>query len=89
MENPQRYAGSDVVAISGPQKLAMIHKLSEEMPLDQIIPLMDGVDIVITEGYKRGDRPKIEVTRLERGAPRRYPAPRCSALAAAGRCSRG
>lgn len=60
-------AGSDVVVISGPQKLAMIHKLSEEMPLDQIIPLMRSVDIVITEGYKRGDRPKIEVTRLERG----------------------
>jgi molybdopterin-guanine dinucleotide biosynthesis protein B len=60
-------AGSDVVVISGPLKLAMIHKLSEEMPLDEIIPLMRNVDIVITEGYKRGDRPKIEVTRLERG----------------------
>jgi molybdopterin-guanine dinucleotide biosynthesis protein B len=60
-------AGSDVVVISGPQKLAMIHNLSEEMPLDQIVPLMRSVDIVITEGYKRGDRPKIEVTRLERG----------------------
>jgi molybdopterin-guanine dinucleotide biosynthesis adapter protein len=60
-------AGSDVVIISGPRKLAMIHQLSEEMPLDHIVPLMRGVDIVITEGYKRGDRPKIEVTRLERG----------------------
>jgi molybdopterin-guanine dinucleotide biosynthesis protein B len=60
-------AGSDVVVISGPRKLATIHQLSEEMPLDQIIPLMRDVDIVITEGYKRGDRPKIEVTRQERG----------------------
>jgi len=60
-------AGSDVVVISGPQKLAMIHQLSEEMPLDQIIPMMRSVDIVITEGYKKGDRPKIEVTRQERG----------------------
>jgi molybdopterin-guanine dinucleotide biosynthesis protein B len=25
------------------------------------------VDLVITEGYKRGDKPKIEVTRQERG----------------------
>jgi molybdopterin-guanine dinucleotide biosynthesis adapter protein len=60
-------AGSDVVVISGPQKMAMIQQLSAEMPLDEIVPLMRGVDIVITEGYKRGDRPKIEVTRLERG----------------------
>jgi molybdopterin-guanine dinucleotide biosynthesis adapter protein len=59
-------AGSDVVVISGPQKLAMIRQLEDEMPLDQIVPLMGGVDIVITEGYKRGDRPKIEVSRLER-----------------------
>jgi molybdopterin-guanine dinucleotide biosynthesis protein B len=25
------------------------------------------VDLVVTEGYKRGNRPKIEVTRRERG----------------------
>ncbi len=28
---------------------------------------MGDVDLVITEGYKRGDKPKIEVTRQERG----------------------
>jgi molybdopterin-guanine dinucleotide biosynthesis protein B len=28
---------------------------------------MGDVDLVITEGYKRGDKPKIEVSRLERG----------------------
>jgi molybdopterin-guanine dinucleotide biosynthesis adapter protein len=60
-------AGSDVVVISGPQKMAMIQQLPAEMSLDEIIPLMGRVDIVITEGYKRGNRPKIEVTRLERG----------------------
>lgn len=60
-------AGSDVVVISGPQKMALIRRLEEEMPLDDVVGLMHGVDIVITEGYKRGDRPKIEVTRSERG----------------------
>ncbi|MGC9334452.1 MAG: molybdopterin-guanine dinucleotide biosynthesis protein B [Anaerolineae bacterium] len=60
-------AGSDVVVISGPRKMAMIRQLPAEMSLDEIIPLMGRVDIVITEGYKRGNRPKIEVTRLERG----------------------
>jgi len=37
------------------------------MVLDEIVPLMGDVDLVITEGYKRGDKPKIEITRLERG----------------------
>lgn len=60
-------AGSDVVVISGPQKLALVRQLSGEMPLDDVVELMSDVDIVITEGYKRGDKPKIEVTRAERG----------------------
>jgi len=59
-------AGSDVVAISGPRKMALIRQLDEEMPLDDVVGLMQDVDIVITEGYKRGDRLKIEVTRAER-----------------------
>lgn len=60
-------AGSDVVVISGPQKMALIRKVDEEMPLDDIVALMGDVDLVITEGYKRGNKPKIEVSRLERG----------------------
>lgn len=61
-------AGSDAVVISGPQKMALIRKLDSELPLDDIVELMGDVDLVITEGYKRGDKPKIEVTRRERGA---------------------
>ena len=60
-------AGSDVVAISGPRKMALIRQLDGEMPLNDVVRLMGDVDLVITEGYKRGDKPKIEVTRLERG----------------------
>lgn len=60
-------AGSDAVAISGPHKLALIRRLDVEMSLDEIVPLMGPVELVITEGYKRGDKPKIEVTRREKG----------------------
>jgi molybdopterin-guanine dinucleotide biosynthesis protein B len=60
-------AGSDAVVISGPHKLALIRKLDREMPLDEMPPLMGDVDLIITEGYKRGDKPKIEVTRLAEG----------------------
>jgi molybdopterin-guanine dinucleotide biosynthesis protein B len=60
-------AGSDAVVISGPRRMALIRRLDAEMPLDEVVGTMGDVDIVITEGYKRGDKPKIEVTRKERG----------------------
>jgi len=60
-------AGSDVVIISSPARLAMIRRVDQELNLDQIAELVDGVDIILTEGYKRGDKPKIEVSRRERG----------------------
>lgn len=60
-------AGSDSVVIAGPRKMALVRQLDEEMPLDDIVALMGALDLVITEGYKRGDKPKIEITRRERG----------------------
>jgi molybdopterin-guanine dinucleotide biosynthesis protein B len=60
-------AGSDAVAISGPHKMALIRQLGAEMSLNDIVGLMGDVDLVLTEGYKRGDKPKIEVSRLARG----------------------
>ncbi len=60
-------AGSDAVVISGPRQMALIRQLDEEMALDEVVELMGNVDLVITEGYKGGDKPKIEVTRRERG----------------------
>jgi molybdopterin-guanine dinucleotide biosynthesis protein B len=60
-------AGSDAVVVSGPRKMALIRKMDAEMPLEEIVELMGDVHLVITEGYKRGDKPKIEVSRLERG----------------------
>jgi molybdopterin-guanine dinucleotide biosynthesis protein B len=59
-------AGSDVVVISSPDKVAMIKKPKQEMTLDQIKEMVQyGVDIVISEGYKFDDKPKIEVFRSE------------------------
>jgi molybdopterin-guanine dinucleotide biosynthesis protein B len=60
-------AGSDAVVISGPRKMALIRQLDRELALDEIVALMGDVDLVITEGYKSGDKPKIEVTRRARG----------------------
>ena len=58
-------AGSDVVVISSPQKMALIRHVDAELTLDEIVKSMPPVDIVITEGYKRENKPKIEVSRHE------------------------
>lgn len=60
-------AGSDSVVISSPRKMALIRQFEAEMSLDEIVDLMGDVDMVLTEGYKRGNKPKIEITRAERG----------------------
>lgn len=61
-------AGSDLVAIAGPGRLAMIARTEGEMSLDEVVARLPiTVDIVLTEGYKRGDKPKIEVSRAACG----------------------
>ncbi len=60
-------AGSDCVVIASPAKVAMIWRVEEEMGIDEILAMLPDVDIVLTEGYKRGNKPKIEVSRREAG----------------------
>jgi len=38
------------------------------MTLEEIAGLLTDVDIILTEGYKRGNAPKIEVSRREKGS---------------------
>lgn len=53
-------AGSDLVVISSPVKLAMIKKMKREASLDQIVQeLMQEVDIVLTDGYNREKKPRV------------------------------
>jgi len=60
-------AGSDVVVIASPKKMAFIKRLDEELSLDEVASFITEVDIILTEGYKRADKPKIEVHRREKG----------------------
>lgn len=59
-------AGADIVAISSSEKMAMIEKVTEEKSLDEVIAKIENVDIILTEGYKRAAKPKIEVFRPPR-----------------------
>ncbi|MBZ4686510.1 MAG: molybdopterin-guanine dinucleotide biosynthesis adapter protein [Clostridia bacterium] len=59
-------AGADTVTISSPNRVAMIKKVDEEWELDKLIELNSDADLILTEGYKRSNKPKIEVFRSEK-----------------------
>lgn len=59
-------AGADIVFIANSEKTAMISRVKQDLDLDEIAALAEGADILITEGYKRADKPKIEVSRKAR-----------------------
>ncbi|MGI6119788.1 MAG: molybdopterin-guanine dinucleotide biosynthesis protein B [Desulfosporosinus sp.] len=58
-------AGADVVAISSPYRIAILESVSGEQSLEEVIARIQGVDVIFTEGYKFGNKPKIEVFRSE------------------------
>lgn len=61
-------AGSDAVAISSPQKLAVIKRIDHDSTLDEITQVIGGdFDIILTEGFTQSKAPKIEVHRRELG----------------------
>ena len=61
-----RRAGSDVVVISAPGRMALIEERADEASLDELISRLPAeIDLVVTEGYKGLPLPKIEVTTRE------------------------
>ncbi len=56
-------AGAEMVAMSTPDGLGLVKKLTGELSLERIIPFMSDMDIVIVEGFKTGSQPKIELVR--------------------------
>lgn len=61
-------AGSDHVIIAAPDKVASIRRVEQEPTLDELAATIRDVDIILTEGYKRSDKPKIEVVRAARSS---------------------
>jgi molybdopterin-guanine dinucleotide biosynthesis adapter protein len=57
-----RAAGADTVMLAAPGKVAMIKDVLSDR-LDALVDYFRDVDLLITEGFKRESRPKIEVIR--------------------------
>jgi molybdopterin-guanine dinucleotide biosynthesis protein B len=57
-------SGAQTVLISSPWKISLIKDVEEELSVDQIVEQYFGdMDLVITEGYKKAQKPQIEVFR--------------------------
>ena len=63
-------AGSEVTMICSPDKLVLIKPVARDTSLEEVAHLLgEDYDIILTEGFTRGDAPKIEVHRREAGPP--------------------
>ncbi len=60
-----KQAGADTVMMAGPGKIALV-KDETAATLDEYEKYFEDVDIVITEGFKKGNKPKIEILRAAR-----------------------
>jgi molybdopterin-guanine dinucleotide biosynthesis protein B len=60
-----RHAGADAVVVASPGQIALV-KDDQSDSLDALLHYFDGMDLIITEGYKTQSKPKIEVLRAAR-----------------------
>ena len=59
-------AGSEHVIIASPGKIGSVEQVKGDPPLLELIQRMNGVDLIIAEGYHWEMWPKVEVLRSER-----------------------
>lgn len=66
-----REAGAGEVMLAGAQRWALMHELreAEEPSLHELLAHMSPCDVVLVEGFKSADLPKIEVHRPSLGKP--------------------
>jgi len=63
-------AGSEATVVSTRDQLVLIKPLASDMSLERIVQLFgEDYDVILAEGFKQSDAPKLEVHRREIGAP--------------------
>ena len=70
-----REAGCQEVLLLGRTRWALMHELrgDAEPPLAYLLSRIQRCDLVLVEGFKSGDFPKLEVWRASEGKPPLYP----------------
>jgi len=63
-------AGSEATAVSSPREFVLMKPVTQELNLDEITRFFgEDYDIILTEGFKQGNAPKVEVHRKDIGPP--------------------
>lgn len=64
-------AGAVEVLVASPQRFALVHQRPHEQNarLDEMVGRVGGVDLLLVEGFKFGDHPKLEVWDPDLGKP--------------------
>jgi molybdopterin-guanine dinucleotide biosynthesis adapter protein len=61
-------AGSEATAVSSPDKIVLVKPVAREATIDEVASLVgEDYDIILAEGFKQGNTPKIEVHRKDAG----------------------
>lgn len=58
-----KQSGAAMTVISSPMQIGMVRDVDHDHSLDELSALFPGVDLIVTEGYKRSDKPKLEIFR--------------------------
>ena len=66
-----RAAGASEVLLSSRNRVAIMQELRDapEPPLSELLQRLKPVDLILIEGYKRDDHPKVEAHRAATGNP--------------------
>lgn len=60
-------AGSDIVMVSSPGRLAMLEHVEDELDYDQVISRIGSeIDIILVEGFKQSSKVKVDVSGSEK-----------------------
>jgi molybdopterin-guanine dinucleotide biosynthesis protein B len=60
-------AGAKATVVIGMDKYALVQKTERKKELDEVTRFIEDVDIILVEGFKMENKPKIEVVRQEKG----------------------
>lgn len=60
-----KHAGASTTIISSPYQIGMVMDVEYDHRPDELLSLFNGLDIILTEGYKGSSIPKLEIFRAE------------------------
>jgi molybdopterin-guanine dinucleotide biosynthesis protein B len=58
-----RQAGASATIVSSPSQVGLFKDVDHDHTIDELAPMLDFVDFIVAEGFKRGPQAKVEIFR--------------------------